>query len=207
MRRRKTSALKASCRLTPELLDYLATEFRTSGWDVKAIIKRMVMSATYRQSSECAAELREKDPHNTLLARGPSYRLPAEMIRDNALKASGLLVEKLGGPPVKPYEPPGLWKEKGPKVFKRDPGEGSRRRSLYTFWKRTSPQPAMVTLDAALRANCVVRRQATSTPLQALVLLNDPQYVEASRALATKTMNALPNSSDAKRIEFVFRAL
>lgn len=191
----------------PDLLDYLATEFRTSGWDVKAILKRMVMSATYRQSSECDAELREADPHNSLLARGPSYRLPAEMIRDNALKTSGLLVEKLGGPPVKPYEPPGLWKEKGPKVFKRDPGEGSRRRSLYTFWKRTSPQPAMVTLDAALRDVCLVRRQSTATPLQALVLLNDPQYVEASRALAAKNLSEHPDASDAKRVESVFRAL
>ncbi|MEQ8209356.1 MAG: DUF1553 domain-containing protein [Lacipirellulaceae bacterium] len=191
----------------PDLLDYLATEFRDSGWNVKAIIKQMVMSATYRQSSDCDPQERENDPTNALLARGSSNRLPAEMIRDNALKASGLLVEKIGGPPVKPYQPPGLWKEKGPKVFKRDPGEGSRRRSLYTFWKRTSPPPAMVTLDAALRANCIVRRQATATPLQALVLLNDPQYVEASRALATKAIKELPNSSDAERIEFVFRAL
>jgi hypothetical protein len=133
----------------PELLDWLAVSFVESGWDVKALIKRMVMSATYRQSSECEPELRARDPQNELLARGRSYRWPAEILRDQALSASGLLVDRIGGPPVKPYQPEGLWEEKSGAKYQRDTGEGSWRRSLYTYWKRTSPPPAMVTLDAA----------------------------------------------------------
>jgi hypothetical protein len=172
----------------PELLDWLAKSFVDSGWDVKALLKQIVMSATYRQSSSAPAELWALDPQNVLLARGPRHRLPAEMIRDNALAASGLLVDKLGGSPVKPYQPAGLWKEKSGKTYNREAGEGSHRRSLYTYWKRTSPPPAMMTLDAAKRDVCVVKRQTTATPLQALVLLNDPQYVEAARALAQKVI-------------------
>lgn len=190
----------------PDLLDWLAREFMDSGWDVKALVKLIVTSATYRQDSACSPELRAADPDNILLARGPSYRLSAEMIRDAALTSCGLLVAEMGGPPVKPYQPPGLWKEKGTEVYKRDPGEGSHRRSLYTIWKRSSPPPAMMTLDAAARDTCIVRRQTTATPLQALVLLNDPQYVEAARGLAAAVLSH-DSTSDSSRIEYLFRAL
>ncbi len=189
----------------PELLDWLAVSFVESGWDVKALIKRMVLSATYRQSSESDPELHVRDPENELLARGRSYRWPAEILRDQALAASGLLVGRIGGPPVKPYQPEGLWEEKSNARYVRDQGEGSWRRSLYTYWKRTSPPPAMVTLDAAEREVCVVAREATSTPLQALVLLNDPQYVEAARALAARVMQA-DDDLDA-RLQRIFRML
>jgi len=147
-----------------------------------------VMTATYRQSNGCTPELRTRDPLNLWLARGPHNRLTAEMLRDGVLYASGLLVDKRGGPPVKPYQPSGLWKEKGTQTYQRDVGEGSHRRSLYTYWKRTSPPPAMLTLDAAKRDVCLVKRQSTATPLQSLVLLNDPQFVEPSRALAQKAI-------------------
>jgi hypothetical protein len=188
----------------PELLDHLASSFIESGWDVKALVKQIVMSDTYQQSSDCDPKLREEDPQNLWLARGPRYRLSAEMIRDTALYLSGLLVEKMGGAPVKPYEPGGLWEEKGSESYVRDEGEGSHRRSLYTFWKRTSPPPAMVTLDAADREVCVVQRQTTATPLQALVLLNDPQYVEAARAAAQSLVfSAQLSKSD--RVEKLFR--
>ncbi|RMF45088.1 MAG: DUF1553 domain-containing protein, partial [Planctomycetota bacterium] len=170
----------------PELLDWLAVEFVESGWNVKGLIKRIVMSHTYRQSSDGRPELRERDPDNVLLARGPAVRLPAELLRDAALHASGLLVEKLGGPPVKPFQPDGLWKEKSGETYRRDPGEGSHRRSLYTFWKRTSPPPSMMAFDAGSREVCTVRRQATMTPMQTLVLWNDPQFVEAAVALAER---------------------
>lgn len=175
----------------PELLDYLATTFQSSGWDVKAFLKSLVMSATYRQSSIASPELYARDPANILLARGPRYRLSAEMIRDNALVASGLLVDRIGGPSVKPYQPPGLWIEKGNFSqfllhYKQDEGESLYRRSLYTFIRRTSPPPSMLVFDAPDRTTCFVRRQNTNTPLQALVLLNDPQYVEASRVLAER---------------------
>jgi hypothetical protein len=190
----------------PELLDWLAQSFIDSGWDVKALAKRIVMSATYRQDSDCPAELFARDPENVLLARGPRYRLAAEMIRDNALFASGLLAPRVGGPPVKPYQPAGLWEEKSGARYDRDTGEGSHRRSLYTFWKRTSPPPAMVTLDAAKREVCVVKRATTSTPLQALVLLNDPQYVEAARVLAQRaTTEGGPQVAD--RLSWTFRIL
>lgn len=172
----------------PDLLDWLAREFIDSGWDVKQLIKTIVMSSTYRQTAACDPTVREQDPENRLLTRGPQQRLPAEMLRDSALSASGLLVEKIGGPPVKPYQPAGLWIETGWVKFERDPGEGSHRRSLYTYWKRTSPQPSMMTLDAPDREVCVARRQSTSTPLQPLVLLNDPQYVETARAFAESAL-------------------
>jgi hypothetical protein len=177
----------------PELLDWLAIEFMNSGWDVKALMKLIVMSATYRQSSVGSEELLKADPENVWLARGPNHRLPAEMIRNNALAASGLLVKKVGGPSVKPYQPEGLWIEKG--TFSHfllryvpDKGDGLYRRSLYTFWKRTSPPPSMMAFDTPERDICVVRRQTTSTPMQALVLMNDPQFVEASRILAERMM-------------------
>ncbi|MCZ6794286.1 MAG: DUF1553 domain-containing protein [Planctomycetota bacterium] len=190
----------------PALLDWLAGEFVRSGWDVKALLRRIVTSATYRQSSRISPELRARDPDNVLLFRGPRNRLPAEMVRDGALFASGLLVEKLGGPPVKPFQPAGLWKEKSGKVYKRDVGEGSHRRSLYTYWKRTSPPPQMMTLDAAKRDVCVVERHVTATPLQALLLLNDPQYVEAARVLAERVLREAGPGLD-ERITHAFRTL
>jgi hypothetical protein len=190
----------------PELLDWLAKQFVESSWDRKALVRLIVTSATYRQDSDCTAEARLQDPDNRLLARGPSYRLPAEMIRDNALSASGLLVDKLGGPPVKPYQPEGLWEEKSGLAYVRYAGEGSHRRSLYTFWKRTSPPPSMMTLDAPTREVCVARRQATSTPLQALVFWNDPQFVEAARALAQRVLQMqFANQED--QLITVFRML
>jgi hypothetical protein len=190
----------------PELLDGLARRFIDSGWDVKGLWREIVTSATYRQASDAPPELQARDPDNVLLARGPRLRLPAEMVRDGALAASGLLFGPLGGPPVKPYQPPGLWEEKGSATYARDPGAGSHRRSLYTFWKRTSPPPAMLTFDATTREVCAVKRSPTATPLQALVLLNDPQYVEAARALAQRAAREAGPSLPA-RAAFLFRAL
>ncbi|WP_197525533.1 DUF1553 domain-containing protein [Pseudobythopirellula maris] len=188
----------------PQLLDDLAHGFVASGWDVKALVKKMVLSEAYRRSSVATAEQREADPENRLLARGPSYRYSAEAIRDTALAASGQLVERLGGPPVRPFQPPGLWKEKGAAKYERQPGEGSHRRSLYTVWKRTSPPPAMMTLDASEREVCVMRRQTTATPLQSLVMLNDPQFVEAACALADLALRD-ESRDTAEQIEWVFR--
>ncbi len=190
----------------PDLLEWLSKSLVDSDWDVKLLLKRMVMSAAYQQSSKCSPELRARDPANILLARGPHHRLSAEMLRDSALAAGGLLVEKRGGPPVKPYQPEGLWKEKGVLIYHRDVGEGSHRRSLYTFWKRTSPPPSMLTLDAAKRDVCAVQRQATQTPLQSLVLLNDPQYVEAARALAERAMEHQKKSLGGQLI-YLFKIL
>ena len=166
----------------PELLDWLALEFIDSGWDVKALVKAMVMSATYRQSSLTSPELREKDPDNVWLARGPKSRLTSEMIRDNALAASGLLNKKIGGQSVKPYQPEGLWQMNGGK-YTEDTGDKLYRRSLYTLWKRSVPNPTQATFDQPERSECTVRRQKTNTPLQALVLLNDPTFVETSRKI------------------------
>lgn len=172
----------------PELLDWLAVSFRESGWDIKKMHKFIVMSATYQQSSQIREELHEIDGDNTLLARGPSFRMSAEMIRDNALAISGLLSHKIGGPSVYPYQPEGLWDEISNKSWRykylQEPGEGLYRRSLYTIWKRTSAPPSMLIFDVGERGVCTVKRRETSTPLQALVLLNDPQFVEASRVLA-----------------------
>ncbi|GAB5405640.1 MAG: DUF1553 domain-containing protein [Aureliella sp.] len=189
----------------PQLLDYLARDFVDSGWNVKDLLKQIVMSSTYRQSSDVRPELFADDPQNRSLARGPSFRLSAEMIRDAALAYGGLLVDRIGGPPVKPYQPEGLWKEKSGQVYNRDLMEGSWRRSLYTYWKRTSPPPSMMTFDATSREVCAVRRQETSTPLQALVLLNDPQFVEAARAVAAK---AIGQSDDIdERLSLVFATM
>jgi hypothetical protein len=175
----------------PELLDWLATEFIRTGWDVKAMHKLIVMSNTYRQSSKVSPELLAKDPENVSLARGPRFRMDAEMIRDSALASSGLLIERVGGRSVKPYQPEGIWEAVGflgsnTRDFKQDAGEALYRRSLYTFWKRTAPPPSFVTFDAPSRETCTVRRARTNTPLQALVLLNDKQYVEAARQLAER---------------------
>jgi hypothetical protein len=190
----------------PELLDWLARELIDGGWDVKRVIRLIVTSATYRQSSDASPELLAKDPDNILLARGPRFRLPAEMLRDNAISAAGLLAETIGGPPVKPYQPDGLWEEKSGLVYDRDRGPGSHRRSLYTFWKRTSPPPSMLTFDATTREFCAVKRQTTATPLQALVLLNDPQFVEAARGLAQRSFREGGTKLDS-RITFAFRTL
>lgn len=193
----------------PELLDQLAIDYRESGWDTKAMLKRLVLSATYRQTSFTSPDLREKDPSNTLLARGPSRRLSAEMMRDNALAVSGLLVPEIGGKPVKPYQPPGLWKEQATRngtEYVQDHGDDLYRRSMYTIWKRTTPPPAMMNFDASERNLCIVRRQSTSTPLQALVLMNDPQFVEAARILAERMIRE-GGSLDNERIRFGFRAL
>ena len=177
----------------PELLDWLAVEFRESGWDVRRLLRSLVTSATYRQASLGRPELAEVDPDDRLLARYPRRRLQAEQIRDLALHASGLLVERLGGPSVKPYQPEGLWREvampqSNTRLFERDDGDALWRRSLYTYWKRAAPPPALLTLDAPTRESCVIRRQRTNTPLQALVLWNDEQFVEAARALAARTL-------------------
>lgn len=176
----------------PELLDWLALEFIDSGWDIKAFQKLIVMSATYRQSSRVTENTRKNDPSNTLLSRGPSTRLEAEFIRDCALSASGLLNLDIGGASVKPYQPAGLWSEKGEfsvlKNYEQDHGEKLYRRGLYTFWRRTSPLPSMSLFDAPTRDNCTVIRQQTNTPLQALVLMNDPQFVEAARVLSERVI-------------------
>jgi len=175
----------------PKLLDWLAVEFMESGWDLKKLLKLMVMSGTYQQASVKSEQQVKQDPANVWLARGPSKRLPAEMIRDNALAASGLLAKHVGGVSVKPYQPEGLWIEKGNFShellhYRPDEGDSLYRRSLYTFVRRTSPHPAMVAFDAPNRDVCTMKRESTNTPLQALVLLNDPQFVEAARVMAQR---------------------
>ena len=168
------------------------------------------MSATYRQSAQISPEKYRMDPGNILLARGPNLRLSAEMIRDNALMASGLLNNKVGGPWVKPFQPPGIWKELanqiGENKYRPSRGEDLYRRSLYSYWKRTIPPPAMLTFDAAERAVCVVKRQQTNTPLQALVLLNDPQFVESARVLAARMLED-GGSEIESQIQFGFQML
>jgi hypothetical protein len=194
----------------PELLDWLATEFVRTGWEVKAMQKLIVTSATYRQSSRVTPELREKDPENRLLARGPRYRLPAETVRDNALAVSGLLNDEIGGRSVLPYQPPGLWEEMAfgdgfsMQEYVQSHGKDLYRRSMYTFWKRTVPPAAMATFDAPDREKCVARRAVTNTPLQALVTLNDPTYVEAARAMAGRTLRDGGKDVNS-RIAYVFR--
>ncbi len=191
--------------VNPELLDWLATEFVRTGWNVKAMQKAIVMSATYQQSSKAPPELLQRDPENRLLARGPRFRLSAEEVRDQALAISGLLVEKIGGPSVKPYQPAGLWKElSGGEDYKADKGEGLYRRSMYTFWKRASPPPTMVTFDAPGREACTVRETRTNTPLQALDLMNDVGFVEAARVLAQRMMTE-GGATREERIAFAFR--
>ncbi|WP_395744714.1 PSD1 and planctomycete cytochrome C domain-containing protein [Prosthecobacter sp.] len=176
----------------PELLDWLATEFIRCGWDMKALQKLIVMSATYRQSSKLTPALLEKDPENRLLARGPRFRLPGEVVRDQALSIAGLLVPKIGGPSVKPYMPEGVWDETSKygdlRGYKADTGEGLYRRSFYTIWKRTAAPPTMLLFDAPTREICTVKRSRTNTPLQALSLLNEVTFVEAARGLAQQMM-------------------
>jgi hypothetical protein len=189
-----------------ELLDWLATEFMDGGWNIKGILKTIVTSSTYRQSSHVTPALLERDPENRLLARGPRFRLPAEMIRDQALAVSGLLVEEIGGPSVKPYQPPGLWEEItfDGTPYQVDKGEKQYRRSLYTYWKRTVAPPSMTTFDATNRETCTVRIARTNTPLQALNLMNDPAYLEASRMLAERMMKE-GGSKPEERIDYAFR--
>jgi hypothetical protein len=176
----------------PELLDWLAVTFQESGWDVKKLVKLIVTSETYQQSSQFSARSAQLDPMNTWLSRGPRHRLSAEVIRDQALAASGLLVEKIGGPSVKPYHPPGLYEQvvaqrDNPKAtYQQGSGDDLHRRSLYTYWKRSVPHPGMLLFDAPFRETCALRRSRSNTPLQALNLLNDPTYVEAARFLAQR---------------------
>jgi hypothetical protein len=191
----------------PELLDWLAGWFMDHGWDVKALHKLIVSSATYRQSSQAAREVVERDPDNLLFARWPEHRLPAEQIRDSALAASGLLNRAIGGPSVKPYQPAGLWEASGTGAkYTQDQGDKLYRRSLYTFLKRTAPPPSMLIFDATSREVCTARRETTTTPLQALVLLNDPQFVEAARVLGERLLKTFPEDADA-RIREAFREL
>ncbi len=166
----------------PALLDWLSQHFIDSGWDVKALLKLMVMSRTYLQSSKATDAIVAADPANALLARGPARRLSAEMLRDNILAASGLLVDRIGGPSVRPYQPEGLWRVNGAR-YRQDEGDKLYRRSLYTIWKRSVPHPTQGTFDAPTRSECTVRRQRTSTPLQALVMMNDPLFTEAAKKL------------------------
>jgi len=191
----------------PELLDWLATELiQQQQWNQKAILKLIVMSATYRQESRVTPELLERDPRNQLLSRGSRYRLPAETVRDNALFVSGLLKEQFGGPSVRPYQPEGLWEDVSVErrdKYVPDSGDGLYRRSMYTFWKRTCPPPGMATFDAPDREFCLIRRARTNTPLQALVLLNDPTYVEAARKLAESCL--LSEGSDEKKLALAFQ--
>ena len=194
----------------PELLDWLATEFVRTGWDVKKMQRLIVTSAAYRQASAVTPELLEKDPENRLLARGPRFRLQAEMIRDNALAAAGLLAEMAGGPSVFPYQPEGLWEELSvgdvysAQVYSQSHGKDLYRRSVYTFWKRTVPPAALATFDAPGREKCIVRRMPTNTPMQALALMNDPTFVEAARAVAQRAMKEA-GADPAGRADFVFR--
>ncbi len=193
-----------------KLIDWLATEFVRTGWNVKAMQRLIVTSATYRQSSVETPEMRERDPENRLLARGPRFRLPAEEIRDNALAVSGLLDYRIGGPSVFPYQPKGLWEEMAfgagysAQTYTESTGRDLYRRSMYTFWKRTVPPPALVTFDAPDREKCTARRTVTDTPLQALVLMNDPTYVEAARFLAARMMTQ-GGKTAAARVDFGFR--
>jgi len=192
-----------------ELLDWLAAEFVESGWDVKAMQRLIVTSAAYRQSSKASPELVQRDPENRLLARGPRFRLPAEVVRDNALAIAGLLDKDVGGPSVYPYQPPGLWKEMAfgsvftGQEYEAGKGEELYRRSMYTVWKRTVPPPSLVTFDAPDREKCVARRERTNTPLQALVLMNDPNYVEASRAFAQRILHS--GGSLSARLDLTYR--
>lgn len=193
----------------PELLDWLAVEFRESGWDVKKMQKLIAMSATYRQASTMTAESFHRDPKNRLLARGPRFRMDAEMVRDTALFSSNLLGSNIGGSSVKTYQPPGIWEAVGytdsdTKNFSRDTGAALYRRSMYTFWKRTAPPPVMTTLDAPSRETCTVRRSRTNTPLAALALMNDEQFVEASRHLAERVILE-SEATDAARAKLLFR--
>ena len=191
----------------PDLLDWLAVEFRESGWDIKQFFRMLVTSSTYRQSAQTTMEKFETDPENRLLSRGPLFRMDGEMIRDYALAASGLLVRKIGGPSVKPYQPEGVWERvamdsSNTRTYEQDTGAELYRRSVYTFWKRSVPPPSMSIFNAPTREHATVRRERTNTPLQALVTMNDTQWVEASRYLAQKAMREVGDDFD-QRLNYV----
>ncbi|MCR9197284.1 MAG: DUF1553 domain-containing protein [Planctomycetaceae bacterium] len=191
----------------PDLLDWLAVDFVESGWDIKRSLRQLVLSSTYRQSSRLTPQKLSVDPENRLLSRGARFRLQAEFVRDNALAASGLLNDKVGGPGVKPYQPAGLWNEvslNGGLRFVQDHGDKLYRRSMYTYWKRSAPAPAMTIFDAPTREKCSLRRGRTNTPLQALVTMNDPQFVEAARVLAELSLQQQAMSLE-ERLEFAYR--
>jgi hypothetical protein len=195
----------------PELLDWLAVDFREHGWDIRRFFRQLVTSAAYRQMALTTPEKLESDPHNRLLSRGPRFRMDAEMVRDYALAASGLLVPKIGGPSVKPYQPDGVWEAvamigSNTRNYKADAGENLYRRSMYTFWKRSAPPASMDIFNATAREVCTVRRERTNTPLQALVTLNDPQFIESARALAQRALKD-GGDSDEARADFLARRL
>ena len=193
----------------PELLDWMAVDFMENDWDIKAFLKKLMLSATYRQSSFISDSAAEIDPTNEWYAHFPAHRLSAEIIRDNALAASGLLIRKIGGPSVYPYQPKGIWKAlatRNATEYKLGTGDDLYRRSIYTVWKRSAPPPAMMNFDAPDRYYCIVSRQKTSTPLQSLVLMNDPQFVEAARAMAEKAMQR-PDLTVHTRVQFLFKSL
>ncbi len=190
-----------------ELLDHLAISFRESGWNVKELFRTIVTSATYRQSAIVDKAKLTVDPTNSLLARGPRFRMDAEMIRDYALYVSGLMSRKLGGKSVRPYQPPGVWEavampNSDTKKYVEDAGEALYRRSLYTFWKRAAPPASMEIFNAPSREVCTVKRERTNTPLQALVTLNDPQFVEAARQLSERAMRE-KDTSNAARMQWL----
>jgi hypothetical protein len=194
-----------------ELLDWLSVEFRDSGWDMKRLIRLMVCSETFRQSSRATDELIRRDPENRLYARGPRFRLDAEQIRDNALTVSGLAVMEMGGKGVKPYQPDNIWEPVGfagsnTRFYQRDSGQSLYRRSIYTFYKRTAPPPYMVNFDAPNREQFCTMRERSNTPLQALQLMNDVQYVEASRALATRMIREGGETFE-ERLAFAYRVV
>jgi hypothetical protein len=193
----------------PELLDWLAVEFRESGWDVKRLFRLMVTSAAYRQAAVATPAKLTRDAANRLLSRGPRFRMDAEMVRDLALASSGLLVRQIGGPSVRPYQPEGVWEavamdNSDTRFYKQDSGAGLYRRSMYWFWKRSAPPASMEIFNAPSRENCCVKRERTNTPLQALVVLNDPQFVEAARALADDALE-LGGAAEESRIDFMAR--
>jgi hypothetical protein len=194
----------------PELLDWLAREFVDTGWNVKSLLKAIVLTATYRQSSAVSPALVARDPENRLLARGPRFRLPAEMLRDQALAVSGLLAPRIGGPSVFPYQPESLYEgivvgaEYPGTKWTLSTGDDLYRRSLYTFWKRTMPHPAMTSFDSPDREFCTVRRSRTNTPLQALILWNEPGFLEAARHLGARMLRE-GGVTDASRVAFAFR--
>jgi len=195
----------------PELLDWLAVEFRESGWDVKRFFKLLVTSATYRQAALSTREKVEKDAQNRFLSRGPRFRMDGEMVRDCALASSRLLVRKLGGPSVKPYQPPGVWEAvamigSNTRDYKSDTGENLYRRSLYTFWKRSAPPALLDLFNAPSREVCAVRRERTNTPLQALATLNDPTFVEAARHLAENALTRGGATTD-ERLKYIAERL
>jgi hypothetical protein len=190
----------------PELLDWLACEFMDKGWSTKAVIKTIVMSRTYRQSSKLSPLLSDKDDQNRLYARGPRHRMEAELIRDNALSIAGLLNTKLGGEPVRPYQPDGLWIKVGGQKYEYtvSPGEEKYRRGLYVVIKRGAPYPSFTNFDANARMACRVKRTQSNTPLQALTLINDPVYVEAAMAFAKRVLSECPDAPDTRKIEHAF---